>query len=74
MILKLFSRQFQKASISFSLANLGAFKRYSGWEPAVDICDQVGFATRVETDCAGSRINGDEDSIRNGLARNKVQV
>ena len=73
MILKLFSRQFQKASISFSLANLGAFKRYSGWEPAVDICDQVGFATRVETDLA-ELIDGNENSVRNGLAGNKVQV
>ena len=73
MILKLFSQQFQKASISFSLANLGAFKRYSGWEPAVDICDQVGFATRVETDSA-ELIDGNEDSVRNGLSCDEVQV
>ena len=73
MILKLFSRQFQKASISFSFANLGVLKRNSGWEPAVDVCDQVCFAARVETDLA-ELIDGNEDSIRNGLASDEVQV
>ena len=45
----------------------------SGWEPAVDICDQVGFATRVETDLA-ELIDGNEDSVRNGLSCDEVQV